>query len=85
METVQHGNAQGAPGHERMQADVEVAALPVLLKESCPHMSKTRSVSERRCSVFALAYQAKLKEHRIVDSEVKRQLKKVGLAVAVQP
>ena len=60
-EAVQHGYAQGAPGYERVQADVEIAALAVLLQEAAHHMSNTLSVSERRCSAFALAYQAKLK------------------------
>ena len=72
-ESVQHRNAQGAAGHERVQADVEIAALAILLQErgrsqiGCTRLCRAaHSVAVQRS---ALLHWASAELEKSVDSE----------------
>src|SRR4249920_2847744 len=83
-EAIQHGNAQGAPRYEGMQADVEVSPLPILLKEACPpHVEYAVGVGEALLAVGARV-PGEAEEHRVIDREVERQFEEAWNASAIQ-
>src|SRR5438128_2548935 len=83
-ETIQHGDAQRAPRHEGVQADVEIAALAILLHEARPpHVEHAIRVGEALLGVGG-SIPGEGEEHGVVDGKVERQLEETGLALAVE-
>src|SRR5215472_10026784 len=80
---VHHRDPQCPAGDEWMHADVEVAALAVLLAERRPpdveHMFR---VGNALCGILA-AEPSKAEEHRVVDHIVKRQMDEAIVAALV--
>ena len=85
---VEHGDAQRAARDEGMHADVEVAALLVLLQERRPPDLLDMLGIHHALRVVLAVEPGEAEEHRVVDGVVERQVEKrlraVGLADIVR-